>query len=83
MDCNGPLFDEHKVHFANDFPLPSQCGLEAGLIITLIPCMSVVWEIRLSLSRFLRVLFIQLQFVEKRFPLFSLQGMPTKFLVNS
>ncbi len=55
MDCNGPLFDEHKVHFANDFPLPSQCGLEAGLIITLIPCMSVVWEIRLSLSRFLPV----------------------------
>ncbi len=55
MDCNGPLFDEHKVHFANDFPLPSQCGVEAGLIITLIPCMSVVWEIRLSLSRFLPV----------------------------
>ncbi len=62
-DCNGPLFDEHKVHFANDFPLPSQCSLEAGLIITLIPCMSVVWEIRLPLESFPCVLLIQVQFV--------------------
>jgi hypothetical protein len=63
MDCNGPLFDEHKVHFANVFPLPSQCRLEAGLIITLIPCMSVVWEIRLPLESFPCVLLIQVQFV--------------------
>ncbi len=63
LDCNGPLFDEHKVHFANNFPLPSKCSVEAGLIITLLPRMSVVWEIRLPLESFPCVLFIQVQFV--------------------
>jgi hypothetical protein len=38
-NCNGPLFNEKEVHFANDFPLPSQSGLEAGSIINSLACL--------------------------------------------
>jgi hypothetical protein len=37
--CNGPLFNEKEVHFANEFPLRSQCGLEAGSIIKSLACL--------------------------------------------